>query len=196
MEDAPHSSPALAGMRQRTRSLHIALENTLRIASPAAGRAEYVRHIAAMWGWLQPLESRLWRQRWPAAIEAHRRGKGRWLRQDIDVARAAGFLDEPPPLCAHPHDFTQPAVRYGWAYVIEGSMLGGQVLHRQLAARLHPWPLRFLQGYGHEAGELWRGFLATLAEEVRTPAQVDAASEAAAAAFQSVGEWLRGQGAA
>lgn len=76
-------------MRERTRACHEVLERTFALASPSAGRAEYARHVAALWGWLHPTESILWRAAWPAAIEAPARAeKASWLAADIATARA------------------------------------------------------------------------------------------------------------
>lgn len=191
-------SPALSALRESTRDQHVALEGRLLLGSPDAGRAQYAGHVAAMWGWLQPLESLLWHQHaWPAFIEPDARaGKSGWLHTDILAARADGFLKATPELCEHPDDLGDSARRFGWAYVIEGSMLGGQVLHRRLAGRLRPWPMRYLQGYGAEGGRRWREFLGALAAEVRTPRQVQAASDGAVQAFRSINLWLQRQGAA
>lgn len=191
-------SPALAALRERTREQHIALEGRLRLGSPDAGRAQYAGHVAAMWGWLQPLESLLWHAHpWPTAVEPDARsGKSAWLQTDILAAREDGFLRAGPELCGHDSDLTDSAVRFGWAYVIEGSMLGGQVLHKRLAGKLQPWPMRYLQGYGAEGGRRWREFLAALSSEVRTPHQVQAAGDGAVQAFRSINLWLQRQGAA
>lgn len=151
-----------------------------------------------MWGWMQPLESLLWQAHaWPAFLEpAARAGKCGWLHTDILAARQDGFLPHDPQVCRHDSDLGDPATRFGWAYVIEGSMLGGQVLHKRLADKLRPWPMRYLQGYGAEGARRWRDFLAALAAEVRTPRQVQAASDGAVQAFRSINLWLQRQGAA
>lgn len=190
-------SPALQALRERTSSLHAELERTLQLMHPDAGRAHYAQHVAAMWGWLQPLEPTLWSGTWPAELDvAERSIKVRWLEEDLAAARNDGLLREDSACCATVADFSSRATRYGWAYVIEGSMLGGQVLRARLAERLHPWPARYLCGYGDAGGQRWRAFLAALAKEVRTPADIAEAADAAAAAFTSVGFWLRARGAA
>lgn len=190
-------SSAHLALRERTRELHAQLDNTLRLGTPGAGRAQYAQHVAAMWGWLQPLEEQLVREEWPQDLDASSRWrKVVWLEQDMDAARADGFLPDAPPVCAAAVDLSSLPARYGWAYVIEGSMLGGQVLLRRLNESLKPWPLRYLQGYGTAAGVQWRQFLATLAREVSTAKQIESASEAAAEAFTSIGGWLRCRGAA
>lgn len=193
MPAAATTSPALNALRERTQVLHAALDARLQLAKPGAGRAEYATYISAMWGWMQPLAARLWDDaHWPAAIEpGTRAGKCAWLKQDLQAAAADGFCaPHAPPQCWHAMDFPNAAVRYGWAYVIEGSMLGGTVLHRRLGARLAPWPMRYLLGYGPEAGARWRVFLGALEQAVDTPARREAAADAAAMAFRSIDAWF------
>lgn len=192
-------SAALRALRERTRELHLELESRLRLGAADAGREQYASHVAAMWGWLQPIEQRLWeRSQWPGDLDtAPRACKTGWLHDDIRAACDDGFITaSATEVCAQAPDFADTPTRFGWAYVIEGSMLGGHVLHRRLAARLSPWPVRYLQGYGAQAGSLWREFLAALERNVRSDAHVEQASEAAAQAFASIGDWMRSRGAA
>ena len=185
-------------MRERTHDLHVALEARLLLARPAAGRADYARYVAAMWGWLAPLEPALWQcDRWSAELEPAERGcKSSWLVEDLDAARADGFLRSEPVSCVQQVDFADSANRFGWAYVIEGSMLGGQLLQRRLDATLTPWPMRYLHGYGERTARRWNEFLAALAREVVTPLQIDAAAAAAAQAFRSIHGWFGQRGLA
>lgn len=185
--------PALSALRESTRALHAGLDARLQLAAPTAGRAQYARHVAAMWGWLHPIEQRLWTgSSWPAAVEAAARdGKCAWLQEDMQTAIADGFLpDATAPRCAHGAALASPAERFGWAYVIEGSMLGGAVLHRRLAARVRPWPMRYLQGYGSDSGRRWRTFLDALECAIDSPAKRREAAASAAAAFTSIHAWF------
>src|SRR5262245_32260078 len=98
-----------------------------------------------MWGWITPVERSV-----TQAAE-----KSRWLEEDIDAARRDGFLPAPIPT----HDSVSieaRAERLGWAYVIEGSMLGGRVLLKRLNETLAPWPLRYLRGYEDDGPRRWR----------------------------------------
>lgn len=193
---ARHPAPALGAFRARTRDVHQHLEDTLLLSAPEAGREHYARHVAALWGWMKPTEAALWNGAWPATIEpAARAEKTSWLEADIAVARDAALLrDEVPLADVHPAPTT--ATRWGTAYVIEGSMLGGAVLLRRLGARLAPWPARYLHGYGPDAGRRWTDFLDALAAHVTAPADVEEAAAAARATFVAVGEWMRAHGAA
>jgi heme oxygenase len=187
---------ALDALRRGTRDAHAALEATLDVAAPGAGRADYARHVAALGSWLAPRDAALWRGEWPAGIEASARAvKGDWVRADVRIARAEGFLDA-WPAADDPRLPATSAGRFGLAYVIEGATLGGAVLRRRLAPALAPWPLRFLHGYGRRTGRRWTTFLDALDASVRTPAAIDEAAAAAADAFASLASWMRRHDAA
>jgi heme oxygenase len=189
--------PALTTLRTRTAHAHRTLEATLEIAAPDVGKAEYARYVAAMWGWMRGVEDALWSGPWPGSVQPGRRAvKALWLEHDVAAARADGLLCESLPEC---HDVTAdrcPAARFGQAYVIEGSMLGGAFLMQRIGARLAPWALRYLQGYRDDGGELWRGFLQALSVHVRAADEIEAAAAAAEQTFASIGGWLRARGVA
>lgn len=184
-------------LRERTRDLHAVLDARMLLGMPGAGRAQYAQHVAAMYGWLCPIEAKFRQYSWPADLEPSERWhKSAWLQQDIAAARDDGFLPSHPSVCTQPADLTSAATRYGWAYVIEGSMLGGQVLMKRLADRVKPWPMRYLQGYGAAAGIRWRAFLAALERDVRHEGDIESAARGAVDAFTSIGLWLRARGVA
>ncbi|KAF1049536.1 MAG: hypothetical protein GAK38_00635 [Xylophilus sp.] len=78
------------------------------------------------------------------------------------------------------------AVGWGAAYVLAGSQLGGQVLHRRLKGLFAPHPLRYLAGTGlaADSGLRWKAFMAGLRSAVATPPAVAAAVAGAVAAFE------------
>jgi heme oxygenase len=188
--------PVLAALRERTREVHLALERRLEVALPDAGQPQYARYVAAMLGWMQPIEATLWqRQHWPAGIDTRSRAqKSWWLRIDIEVARAAGI--KVPEISPGPvPECISMAARYGQAYVIEGSMLGGAYLLRRLGARLAPWPARYLQGYGAARARYWQEFLFVLGQSVTASEDIDDAARSAHATFVSIAGWLQAHGA-
>lgn len=189
-------APALAALRRRTGRAHAELERTLLVGAPGAGRAEYARHVAAMWGWMKPTEAALWDGAWPARLDVEVRArKTAWLETDIEAARADGLLGAGLAV-ADPVACASRAARFGTAYVVEGSMLGGAVLLQRFGERLAPWPARYLRGYGADGARRWRDFLAALDETLVTAGDVGEAADAAEEAFRSIGRWLRAHGAA
>ena len=180
-------SRALAALRAATAARHAALESGLRIAAPGAGRREYANHVAALWSWMRPIEAPLWAGPWPLPVEAPARAvKLQWLATDLLAARCDGYPAAALDVQALAPPLDSLATRMGFAYVIEGSLLGAQVLLRRLGPVLAPWPMRWLHGYGVEGGRRWAAFLDALAAQVATPAQVEAACESACEAFDTL----------
>lgn len=185
------ASPALDALRNATRDIHANLEETLAIARPEAGSKDYLSYVAALWGWLAPFETRLWRAEWPAGAGVEfRADKCAWLESDL---RKAG-LDEDALARIPRSDFAPPldtlASRLGLAYVIEGAQLGGQVLQKRLARKLAS-PSRWLQGYGAETSRNWQAFLAVLEEHLRSESERGEAAATARLAFENLASWFR-----
>jgi heme oxygenase len=190
-------SEALLALRNATRDIHDEFDQSLKIARPDAGQAEYLAFIAAMWGWLKPIEEPLWQAQWPQEIEAAARAqKCGWIARDL----AAAGLDA-TGIAALPLAPAQPllqteAQRFGVAYVLEGAQLGSQVLARTLGPRLAPWPAHWLAGYGEQAAQRWLAFRKLAEQRLDCPAARAAAADAARQAFLLLAHWLRERGAA
>lgn len=211
----------LAALRDATRDQHARLDAGLPIAQPDATLADYAAHAAALSAWLAALapELQALAAREPRftpdtaarlkALRADLRDAGRSPAQlQGDHSDQRGRVDEdeqgPAPSIATRQQMQQAlaqapddahAVRWGFAYVVEGSQLGGQVMHRQLATRLAPHPLRYLQGRGAETGAHWKSFLALLRSHLATPQATAAACIGAQAAFAGLALHLHAEGA-
>jgi heme oxygenase len=199
----------LQALRSATAALHTLLDSNLRIGQADAGVADYATHITLLAAWLQALEPHL------NALNAGGLGfdfspssRRQALQADLQDLQHFQHLQGPtaqphgaaPGTGAAPsvaashqaalalalHPTQADAVRWGFAYVVEGSQLGGQVLYRQLAHRLAPHPLRYLQGDGAGTAARWRQFVAMLREQVASPAAVQAACDGAVAAFKGL----------
>ncbi|SDM20852.1 Heme oxygenase [Oryzisolibacter propanilivorax] len=193
---------ALARLRAATRAVHEQLDRQLPIAQPGAGLEAYRIHASALLPWLTALAPELQglAARVPGLVLEPQLQLQR-LHADLhdlglaphDLAAAAAVAAVQQLLQAHAGAH-QDAVRWGLAYVVEGSQLGGQVLHRQLAPRAGTHPLRYLQGSGAGTGARWRAFVALLQQHVQTPADVAAACAGALAAFAALQACFDAQG--
>jgi heme oxygenase len=182
------SKDILAALRAATANRHAVLDQGMPLAQAEPTLADYRDHLDLLHTWLAPIEA--WQSGFsdgpqdstllpPAPhlplIEAD-------LRHHTLPPRAAA------PVHWQPAPFTArgPAYRWGVSYVIEGSRLGGAVLHRQLAERLAPHPLRYLAADGLAPGPRWQHFIRTLRAEVHKEADIDAACTGACDAFDSL----------
>lgn len=84
-----------------------------------------------------------------------------------------------------PPQLSTLAQAFGAMYVVQGSMLGGAVIHRALQKNpsLKPCqPFRFYSSFGSETGPQWKQFCIALAEHVTT---ADDAQEATTKALET-----------
>lgn len=207
---APPHDP-VAALRVATHALHEALDRALPLASDTAGLGDYVAHLQMLRPWLLELRSALCAAQVPALDAAARRIDDKLDALDADLADACGSADPlacgaapagPASPLGHtaaargpglpspsPDDWraaawAEPGFAWGLAYVVEGSQLGGLMLHRRLSARLAPHPLRYLAGTGGRTGPSWQAFLMQLRLALSTsPTASAAAQRGAIAAF-------------
>ena len=192
----------LAALRGATASRHALLDRAMPLARPAPSLDDYREHLCLLRPWLAGVAS-----------AAARHGDGpqdarllppvdRLAPLDADLAdlpepagltvsKRAGRADSADSADLSGLDSIagldgSAAWRWGVAYVVEGSQLGGIVLHRRLAASLAPHPLRYLHGDGVPPGPRWQLFLARLRAEVTTPADIAQACAGACAAFDAL----------
>ncbi|GGY15425.1 biliverdin-producing heme oxygenase [Pseudoduganella dura] len=176
----------LAALRDATASRHAELDGGMPLARPCAALDDYRDHLALLRRWLEPVEA--------------------WQARFADGPQDAGLLAPAPHLplieadladaSLPPVDAALPpaqwqgrdsaAYRWGVAYVIEGSRLGGAVLYRRLAERLAPHPLRYLHNDGVPPGPRWQQFMRALRAHVQGQAAIAEACQGARDAFDSL----------
>lgn len=176
----------LAALRDATASRHAELDGGMPLARPVPTLADYRDHLALLRRWLAPIEA--------------------WQARFDDGPQDAALLPPSPHLPLIEADLADPslapgaaaappapwqgrdgvAYRWGVAYVIEGSRLGGTVLYRRLAAALAPHPLRYLHGDGVPPGPRWQQFLRALRTHVQGEAAIAEACRGARAAFDGL----------
>ncbi|WP_426190465.1 biliverdin-producing heme oxygenase [Massilia sp. DWR3-1-1] len=175
----------IAALRHATSAQHAILDSGLPLAQPDAGLAAYVAHLRMLARWLGPINA------WLGQFSDGPQGPGAPPPLDrlagiiADLA-AAGEPAPPPDLHAAWPAHASPAYRWGVAYVVEGSQLGGAVLYQRLAERLAPHPLAYLKPPADGPGPRWRAVMAALRAQVRTDAELADACDGACAAFARV----------
>ncbi|AXA90006.1 biliverdin-producing heme oxygenase [Massilia sp. YMA4] len=182
-------SDILAALRETTASRHAVLDQGMPLAAHEPTLRHYRAHLTLLRHWLAPIEA------WQAGFADGPQDPALLppaphlplLDADLGDPALADTLADAVPLPAAPW-FADDSAAYRWgvAYVLEGSRLGGAVLYRRLDARLAPHPLRYLHGDGSSPGPRWQRFLRLLREQVRTPAAIAAACAGARDAFDSL----------
>jgi len=178
----------LRPLRDASGALHHALDSQLAIARDDASLDDYLGHLRSLRPWLSDIRRALAAPGDAALDQAARRIDDRLAALDLDLASddesAAGRPQGAAASSAFVEEATRdPAFAWGLAYVVEGSQLGGAVMHRRLAPRLAPHPLRYFVVDG--LGARWREFVAQLGAALHDdPAAVAAAQRGAVAAFE------------
>lgn len=192
----------LDALRQATASLHERVEAASPIALDAPRLEDYALHVLAFRQWLRedvPTAR-------PALLDEAVPELPRVAWIDHDIAQLAGHLGQVLPASAGATigerdgaaavadadaALAAPDRLWGWAYVQEGSRLGGALLYRAFRERfaVADFPdldFRFLQGDGSVPAKRWSIFLQLLDDQIRTAAQIRQACEGAVAAFESL----------
>lgn len=174
----------LAALRAATSERHERLDSGLPLSGAAPDLSDYAQHLALVRDWLAPLQ---------AWLDGFDDGPQQVLPAVERLALIDADLNEsgmpPVPASAAPHAWpidASAAYRWGVAYVIEGSQLGGKVLYGKLEERLAPHPLRYLRGADEGPGPRWRAFMLALKEHVKSPDEIADACAGACAAFDSI----------
>jgi heme oxygenase len=175
----------IAALRQATGAQHDILDTGLPLALPDAGLPAYIAHLQMLSAWLRPIEA------WSSQFTDGPQQRGllpaadRLALIDADM-RSAGAVAPPTQDGASWPDGASAAYRWGVAYVVEGSQLGGAVLYKRLAGRLAPHPLAYLKPGADGPGPRWRAFMAALREQVRSETELADACAGARDAFDRI----------
>lgn len=174
------SFPALASLRDCTKTRHNILDRAMPLAKPNPNWDNYVEHLHILFAWLQPIEAHLEKfSNGPQSANAPQ-----FIHYSHIIYKDLGDFFQPP----EPQRFAwsameDPAYRWGICYVVEGSQLGGEFLYKSLAKALSPHQLVYLQK--KQSGR-WPAFLSCMAAELTTQEQIDKACEGAMDAFDAL----------
>lgn len=183
------SSPAAQNdimlcLREETREEHVLTEEAVDILSHLQSVASYRGLLERFYGFYLAL----------GQTDPNMREKAIWLYQDLSALGMSREAIDRIPAYSHVPVAKTSAEKLGYAYVIGGSSLGGQLIARNIRENLGLGPedgARFFHGHGEETGARWRAFgveaRASAAPEEHG-AIVDAAKRMFQAFRQSVGE--------
>lgn len=192
------SAPSLLeALRTGTALLHVALEKRLPFFSERLNADGYQHLLQAYYGFYGPMEAQLYASGLiPDGFDPQLRVKTPTLLDDLNALGMNEDAINALPRCPELPVLDTPAACLGALYVLEGATLGGQVLRREMDARLGINAGNggaFLNVYGAETGRRWKDFLDYLG---RQPLSADARRHAVIAArstFSCFEQWLDSQ---
>ncbi len=155
-------------LKERTRPLHDQVEATLDSAAlmrPDFSKEEYRLLLKRLW-WahnaLEPsLEADENLNRQTGLTLEKRLGKRHLLEKDLALLGVnAEELEPVPPALLSDKE------KWGALYVLEGSTLGGAMIHKKLREqKSQSFPLNFYGAYGAETGMMWSSFRQVFTEK-------------------------------
>jgi heme oxygenase len=176
---------AVGSLRQRTRDLHARAEAAFPLARPDLDRATYARTLRGLLGVHDPLEAAIDRVLGPeerVALDWPARSRAALLRADL---AGLGAPAAAPGVAA---ELSSVAAAVGALYVLEGSLLGAEVIGPAVRSRLGAdVPCRYLTASGSRTAQRWAAFRRA-ADRLVGPGDVDEAVAAARATFTAIEE--------
>ncbi|WP_095190997.1 biliverdin-producing heme oxygenase [Pseudomonas sp. Irchel 3E19] len=186
--------PVLQDLRAGTAELHIALEKRLPFFSDTLDEKAFQRLMQAYYGFYLPLERALLDSACvPADFDLAPRLKTATLHSDLLALGVTHSALEQLPFCGDLPVIDSSAACLGVLYVLEGATLGGQILRREIAARLGLEAdngAAFLDIYGAATGRRWRDFIEYLGARPLDAVARAAVVNAAHTTFSCFERWL------
>lgn len=185
----------LKNLRNRTAACHEALEqNPLSIAllSNTVSLDDYTAYLKKLYGFIYGFEKNIFHLLCPFLPDIKRRTKADLivsdlLKQNLNRGNVAvlpdSFFKNWYP--------TLPAA-WGGMYVLEGSILGGQIIQRHLLQNMGNGfcGSAYFTVYGKETGGLWKTFLQQLANAAQVPGDEDEIIDSAVQTFSAINTWM------
>lgn len=184
----------MARLKAHTHTAHRRLEQNryaVAIEQHTLSRAAYAAFLLKFHRFYAPLEPRLLAcgDLMALGMDYAERQKLPALTRDLHTL---GVTPEDYPVCPAVPEVPDVATALGVLYVVEGSTLGGQIIHRQLRALFGDEAdtvMHFFGGYGPLTGPRWKAFGALVNTHV-TPDMEPATLRAAEATFSLFEAWV------
>lgn len=186
----------LQKLRNETAECHLALEKnpySVALMSPSVTIENYLNYLTKLYGFVSGFEKNVFPSLIDVDPDIENRRKTHWMEQDILVL--GGDLTKIPVMPAEVFSkhYTHEAVALGGLYVLEGSMLGGNIIKKHLSEKLNDSvidKMRYLTAYGAETGKVWKNFLTLLTHHASDKNKEDAIIKSAVITFRFIDEWL------
>jgi heme oxygenase len=190
------ASMMLKCLKAATSTRHAALERRLPLLDANLSLATYRHFVQRLFGFYDPLEARLLALPWwdAVGVDYAQRHKTPRLRHDLQVLGDTEASIAALPRCDCLPTLSNQAQLWGCLYVIEGATLGGQIIIKNLNARLGLTATSgasFFDGYGAHTGSRWKAFCAAVpGQGGDAPGGRDAMLRSANLTFDLFSEWL------
>jgi heme oxygenase len=175
-------------LKRETEDDHRAVEETFPLMHEELSVAQYVGCLLQMYGMVSAWEER-----------SHEVAP-RWMQSELAARRRKGMLEHDLMWFGVTNSDLRPVLPemkdlpsfLGAMYVMEGSVLGGQLIARQLQKTLHLSEGKgnaYFRGHGDQTGPMWREFCEVLKMKV-ADGETESVVLSAKAMFSAYGSWM------
>lgn len=189
--DTAAQRAALTALRSATAASHRAVESASALRLHQPDLRDYAAHLhAIVHGLLGPtLLTHLPALYGAADIGLSAQPLGEWIEADRQALAEQAVPWPAPPQAGHAHAPEVPTDRaeaLGWLYLLEGSRLGGHVIHKAFSARFPDFPFHFIRGDGQSPSVRWHTLCTALNEHLTHPADLARACRSSEHAFAAL----------
>jgi heme oxygenase (biliverdin-IX-beta and delta-forming) len=184
---------ALSALRQATSDLHRSVERQVPLMAKDFDSFQYIAWLQVMHPFYSAVDAILWGTHHTAPISWAYVPRAPLIEQDLAWLNAGPKdigMEVPRQLLG----LESTHHRLGMLYVVEGSALGGQVLHKALARSVGVTAehgARFLAPHGPDPRTQWVGFIDCLRPFDAEPEAIAAIVEGAQTTFAALSDWIR-----
>lgn len=198
----PQQSSLRERIRAATREVHDRLDHSAlaqKILSSDVQLSDYVQLLRKTYGFVKPLETLVHGPNSPVSdldLNLEVREKSHLIEADLLALGLSVEGSNSIPLMLIEDDASiSKAQAMGILYVLEGSTMGGMVLHRHLSEALGDkiaGATSFLNCYGPDTRRMFMDFVAVLDSFSADPAEQQVVCDAAFDTFLAIDRWMNG----
>ena len=184
----------MSELRQRTHPAHVALEELMPLFRPEFSLEGYLSLLEKFLGILEPLECPVRTHLRQLRDERPSVDRIELLREDLFALGRTPFAVASLPRCESLPEISSTEQALGAFYVLEGSMLGGQAISRELRSRFSLTPdhgASFFASRGVDVKTRWAQDRELLRSHLASPAALNTAVSSANATFLAFHAWFK-----
>ena len=186
----------LQKLRTETAECHLALEKnpySLALMHPNVTVDNYLTYLSKLYGFVYGFEKTVFPSLIAIDPDIENRRKTHLMEHDISMLGGDLTKIRVMPKEVFLKHYTHEAVALGGLYVLEGSMLGGNIIKKHLNEKLNDSvidKMRYFTAYGVDTGKVWKNFLTLLTQNASDKAKEDIIIKSAIVTFGLIDEWL------
>lgn len=195
LKKAALATDVMLVLRENTRGEHTAMEEAVNLPTRLLCMISYRNLLCRFYGFYAALENTINENTWPdiSGLPDVSLTKSFWLRNDLLALGMRHKEIFSLPLCQPLPELHSREQVMGCLYVIEGSMLGGQIISRSIKTSLkldEQSGARFFHGYGAQTGPNWRKFGDAMRALIITDDQQNQTLHTAKETFTAFQNWV------